>query len=147
MIKEITWDEIYSVWSKYLWPNRSSAIEPNSAMIYLGGIDINNFDYLPVFLGYYRDSKLIGVNSGHACSDKGFRSRGLWVDANHRGRGIGRILLVETITEAIKAGSDYVWSYPRKTSWRTYESVGFKLTSSWHESETSDGNAYCHMKL
>lgn len=147
MIREITWNEIHSIWSKYLWPNRVSAIEPISAMTYLGGIDILNFSHQPVFLGYVRDSQIIGVNSGHVCSDNGFRSRGLWVDPNHRGLGIGQALLIETITEGIKAGSDYVWSYPRQTSWKTYKSVGFRLTSDWQESETSDNNAYCYLKL
>lgn len=42
MIRSISWPEIHKIWNTELWPNRTSAIEPNSAMLYLNGYDISN---------------------------------------------------------------------------------------------------------
>ena len=141
VLKDIDWDSIYKVWRKNLWPDRSTPIESHSAMLYLGGHDIGNFNYRVFFLGCYKDGKLIGVNSGHKCSDGSYRSRGLWVDPAHRGEGIGQAILRQTLE--FRGNSTFVWSYPRQSSWSTYEKVGFSLTSDWQPSETSEANAYC----
>lgn len=144
MIISISWEEIRFIWQQHLWPNRISAIEPTSAMCCLGGYDIKNTESIPSFFGYVRDNKIVGVNSGHACpSDSTYRSRGLWVDPLFRGQGIGQTLLTAVINQGQSEGYNTVWSYPRQTSWKTYQSVGFTLISDWQPSETSDANAYC----
>lgn len=142
-IQSITWDVIYPIWRNYLWPDRLSSIDTHSAMLYLGGHDMSNFIYNPYYIGYYVDDKLVGVNSAHKCIDGSFRSRGLWVHPNHRKKGIGQALLRQIIE--FKGNSTFVWSYPRQTSWSTYERVGFKRTSDWQVSETSEANAYCKL--
>jgi len=147
MIRPITWKQIQKIWHTELWPDRKSAIEPTSAMKYLEGYEIKNMLYNPTFFGYYLNTTLIGVNSGHKCEDGSYRSRGLWVDANHRGYGYGKELLLATIDQATKENCDFIWSYPRKKSWSTYRSVGFKKTSIWAKSETSNFNAFCYLKL
>ena len=147
MIKSLSWEEILPIWQTQLWPNRISAIEPNSAMVYKSGYDMYNMNTIPTFFGYYVDDKLVGVNSGHSCSNKMYRSRGLWVFTEHRGKGIGQQLLTETINQAKREGSDMIWSFPKRTSWKTYNSVGFELASNWQKSETSDENAYCILTL
>lgn len=147
MIKSLFWEEILPIWQTQLWPNRISAIEPNSAMVYKSGYDMYNMNTIPTFFGYYVDDKLVGVNSGHGCSNKMYRSRGLWVLPEHRGKGIGQQLLTETINQAKHEGSDMIWSFPKRTSWKTYNSVGFELASDWQKSETSDENAYCILEL
>ena len=96
----------------------------------------------PTFFGYIQDNKIVGVNSGHACEDN-YRSRGLWVEPGYRNQGIGTILLKATIDQGVSEGFDLIWSYPRNTSWPTYRSAGFKLTSKWQTSETSEANAFC----
>lgn len=143
MIKNIEWHLIYPIWEKYLWPERTSPIKSHSAMMYLNGHSMKNYDYRPSFLGYFKDNSLIGVNSCHKCSDGSLRSRGLWVHPDHRNQGIGYKLLKQTIE--FKGNATFVWSYPRKSSWRTYENVGFYLTSDWESSETSEANAYCRL--
>lgn len=144
MIKYITYNQIYEVWQNKLWLNRTSKIEPNSSMCFLSGTDINNM-YLPsTFFGYFVDNKLIGVNSGHMCCDKSYRSRGLYVDDEHRGFGYGTKLLLATIEQAIKSKAKFIWSLPRYTSWNTYKKAGFILASEWKSTETSDSNAYCY---
>lgn len=144
MIRPITWHQIRKIWHTRLWPERTSAIEPTSAMLYLEGYDMKNMSFTPSFFGYFVDRKLIGVNSGHLCSDNTYRSRGLWVDNDHRGHGYGKDLLQATIDQAKKESADSIWSFPRKTSWSTYRAVGFKKTGSWIKSETSEANAFCY---
>ena len=145
MVESISWEEIYVIWRNQLWPNRSSDITPTSAMIYLGGYDLENLNYTPTFFGYKIDKTIVGVNSGHMCMNGLYRSRGLYVFENFRGRGIGKLLLKATISQAIKEHSKLCWSVPRNTSWTTYEGAGFKLSSSWFKTETHDSNAYCYI--
>jgi hypothetical protein len=147
MIKYISYNQIYEIWQTKLWPNRLSKIEPNSSMCFLAGVDINNM-YLPsTFIGLFVDEKLVGVNSGHLCSDKSYRSRGLYVDIDYRGFGYGVELLTATVNIAIKNKAKFIWSLPRQTSWKTYKSAGFKLASNWTRTETSESNAYCYKVL
>ena len=144
MIVSITWSQIQSIWQQYLWPDRISVIESVSAMCYLNGYDMKNMESTPSFFGYVVDNTVIGVNSGHACPlNSSYRSRGLWVNPLHRNRGIGQALLNATIKQGQLEGYTMIWSYPRQSSWKTYQSVGFTLTSDWTPSETSDANAYC----
>jgi len=51
-------------------------------------------------------------------------------------------LLLATIDEGFKKQANFVWSYPRKESWNTYNSAGFTLSSKWESSEMGI-NAYC----
>jgi GNAT superfamily N-acetyltransferase len=146
MIITITFEEIYSIWNTQLWPNRQSAIETHSAMNFLGGYDIKNMISTPTFFAYKLDNKIVGVNSGHLCRDNSYRSRGLFVFTEYRKQGIGKILLLATIDKGRDECADYVWSYPKQSSWLTYEAAGFNLASIWEQSEL-DLNAYCHFKL
>jgi GNAT superfamily N-acetyltransferase len=77
--------------------------------------------------------------------DNSYRSRGLWVFPKYRGQHIGFHLLVASIEQGIKEKTNYVWSYPKLSSWNTYQSVGFELSSDWHQSE-QDINAYCKLR-
>jgi GNAT superfamily N-acetyltransferase len=147
MVKTISWSKIVNIWKNNLWPNRQSPIETNSAMCYLEGIDMSNMYTNPTYFGYIIDNQIVGVNSGHKCSDNSYRSRGLWVDPSYRNRGIGTALLLETIDQAMKEYSDFTWSFPRASSWHTYKKAGFNLSSDWMTSETSDKNAYCIKKI
>jgi GNAT superfamily N-acetyltransferase len=147
MIKLIDFATILQVWQKNLWPNRVSAIESNSAMIYLGGIEGKNMLTTPTFFGYFHDNNLAGVNSGHLCADNSYRSRGLYVFPEYRGMGIGSKLLTATIQQAEVEEATLVWSLPRRTSWNTYRRAGFTQTSDWFKTETSDENAYCAFDL
>lgn len=142
MITNITFEEIYSIWSIHLWPTRESAIEPSSAMNFLGGYDMKNMISMPTFFAYKIDDRIVGVNSGHMCDNNVYRSRGLFVFPEFRGQGIGKALLIATITQGINEGAFYIWSYPKKSSWSTYTAAGFVLASAWETSEI-DINAYC----
>jgi GNAT superfamily N-acetyltransferase len=142
MIVTINYDDIYQVWKNYLWPDRKSDITETSAMTFLGGYDIVNMSYTPTFFGYIENNKLLGVNSGHMCVNNSYRSRGLFVFSDARQRGIGSKLLIATIEQGCKESATFVWSYPKQTSWKTYEKAGFGLSSPWEPSELGM-NAYC----
>ena len=77
MITKISWNDICQIWSTELWPTRNSPIEPNSAMVYLGGHNMSNMKTTPTFFVYKIDGKIAGVNSGHMCANKQYRSRGV----------------------------------------------------------------------
>lgn len=145
MIKQINWEDILPIWQDKLWPGRTSPIEPNSAMMLLSGHDMYNMSTTATFFGYIVEDQIVGVNSGHACSDNTYRSRGLWVDYDYRNLGIGTKLLVATYEQGLAEGYSTTWSYPRQTSWPTYSRAGFELVSSWSASETSDSNAYAKL--
>ncbi len=136
-------NEVLEVWSILLWPNRTSEITPTSAMTYLGGYDYENMKDEPTFFGYHVDDVLVGINSGHKTINNTYRSRGLYVFPEYRGRGIGVELLTATINQAKLEGCNMCWSYPKHSSWSTYQKAGFMLSSDWEKSETSDRNAYC----
>jgi GNAT superfamily N-acetyltransferase len=144
MLIELDWKKIHYIWKNYLWPNRSSPIEPVSAMCFLNGYDMTNMASTPTFYGYIINDKIIGVNSGHACPDQhNYRVRGIWVDPDYRGQGIAQQLLTATIKQGLREGYTQIWSYPRRTSWPTFSAIGFELASNWETSETSEANAYC----
>lgn len=147
MIKLISWEEISEIWKKNLWPSRKSPIESTSAMCFLEGFNMQNMKNTPTFFGFLINGKIVGVNSGHMCIDNNYRSRGLWVNSNYRNQGIGTQLLLSTIDQGKDEGAEYVWSFPRYSSWSTYQNAGFKISSSWIASETSESNAYCIKKF
>ena len=136
MIKQITWEEILPIWQNKLWAGRTSPIETNSAMKILTGHDMYNMSTTATFFGYIVGDQIVGVNGGHGCSDGTYRSRGLWVDPK---------LLVATYEQGLAEGYSTTWSYPRLTSWPTYQRAGFELVSNWEVSETSDSNAYAKL--
>ena len=142
MIVKISFDEILHIWKQFLWPDRISPIETNSAMRFLGGYDIESMSTPASFFAYMIDNRIVGVNSGHLCKDNSYRSRGVYVFPEHRKSGVGTELLIATINQGRIENASYAWSYPRQSSWNTYKSAGYELASEWELSETST-NAYC----
>jgi len=141
-IKLIDFDTVYSVWNKHLWLHRTDKIETHSAMLYLTGYDLKNFNYIPSFFGCFVDNKLAGVNSGHLCIDSSYRSRGLFVFEEFRGKNIGVNLLSATIEQAKNENAKFIWSYPRLNSYKTYKKAGFIISTDWTETENGK-NAFC----
>jgi GNAT superfamily N-acetyltransferase len=144
---KISFDTILHIWQDKLWPNRQSAIEPMSAMTWPfegapDPIDMSIFDYKPTFWGVYIDDKLVGVNSGHRTTHTQYRSRGIWVDPDYRGRGIAQRLFTLTEHQALVEGCLLVWSIPRKTALSSYTKFGFETVGGYIETETADANIY-----
>ena len=146
MVTRIEFSEILPIWSNDLWPNRISKIESHSAMLFDGSYSMLNFDYTASYFCFEIEGTIAGVNSGHACSDGSYRSRGLFVYPEFRNKGIGRALLMAAIDQARFENAKFVWSFPRQNSWKVYESAGFSLASGWFDDEMGV-NAYCKVNL
>lgn len=124
------------VWASDLWKDRDiDDIEPVNTMIPDNNYNIihnkeikNNDSYF--FVVKYKNN-IIGINSGHKCSDDLFRSRGLWTHPDWREIGIGKLVLEATVRKAKLLGCTRIWSFPRKSSIYAYKSVGFKQKSDW----------------
>lgn len=151
-LERISFEQIESIWTTCLWPDRESAIETHSAMTWPfnngidwcnpNPIDMNVFNYTATFWGLYSDNKLVGVNSGHRTSDVQYRSRGIWVEPEHRGKGYADKLFAMTQHQAILEGCNMIWSIPRKTALNSYTKFGFKTVGGYIKTETSDANIY-----
>jgi GNAT superfamily N-acetyltransferase len=145
--RRITFDEILPIWRYKLWPNRQSAIEPVSAMTWPfegdpDPIDMSIFEYQPTFWGVYIDDELVGVNSGHRTSDTHYRSRGIWVSPEHRGKNIANTLFSLTAHQGVIEHCEMCWSIPRKTALSAYTKFGFNTVGGYIETETADANIY-----
>jgi GNAT superfamily N-acetyltransferase len=146
-IERLTFEQIFDVWNNELWPDRQSTIETHSAMTwpFEGNpqpIDMNIFTYTPTFWGMFIDNKLIGVNSGHKTSDTQYRSRGIWVDPEYRGKGLAQYLFTITEHRAILEKCNMIWSIPRKTALSSYTNYGFDTVGDFIKTETSEANIY-----
>lgn len=132
------------VWSHNLWPGRQSPIEANSAMRWLGGIEMDLMSYPASFWGITTDlptKKIIGLLSGHFGGEilvpefshhtRSFRTRGLWVDPNYRLQGIARTLMQEAENQARIEECRALWTFPRKTSFLAYQRLGFQQAGNW----------------
>jgi len=138
-IKKITYDEILSVWKEHM-PNMS--LTPTSAMNCMRELkfdieteiheqidtyDLKNEEFTPTFWGAFHNDNLVGVNSGHMCLHKLYRSRGLFVFPEHRKKRLGQKLLLKTISQGYHEKAVGVWSYPSLDAWITYHHAGFFL--------------------
>ena len=63
------------------------------------------------------------------------RSRGLWVHPEFRNLGISKILLNAVIDTAY---TEYVWSVPKESALKAYESVGFVRKSEFFDTENGN---------
>lgn len=134
-VEKITWRQCKEVWLRDLWKGRED-VKPMSSQTHDGENDISIYEqYEPTFFGVKEHGEIIAVNSGHKTALKEYRSRGLWVQPNRRGRQLGKLLLQATIKQAIDEHSNIVWTMPRNDSLYTYETVGFERTGDWIEQD------------
>jgi|10_taG_2_1085330.scaffolds.fasta_scaffold04646_5 GNAT superfamily N-acetyltransferase len=148
---ETTFEDIYDIWDKELWPERKSKIEKMSALRWNAGLwkkhgkvsitkDRSIFDnYTPTFWGIKNEGEIIGVNSGFRTSDRIYRSRGLYIKPERRKKGLSNLLLKLTLQIALKENCKMVWTMPRKSALFAYESVGFQKIGNWIEDDVEFG--------
>jgi len=140
---ESTFENIYDIWNEGLWPNRVSKIEDHSALYFdvllwkkYGNVFINKqrekiWEYKPTFWVVRENNKVIGANSGFRTDENIYRSRGLYVSPEHRGKGVSKMLLKLTIEVAKKEKCEVIWTMPRKSALPAYESMGFRKIGKW----------------
>lgn len=131
VVKQTSFEEILPFW-ECLWPKRSSPIKPTSSLLFLGGHDLRiHNEGNPHFWKLLLNDTVIGVNSGLSTSQDAFRSRGLWIHPQFRGKSLSQKLLHYAEIEGIKRGCKYLWSAPRYGSLTAYEKFGFVQVSAW----------------
>ena len=132
-VLKLSWDQVKPIWDGELWPGRDS--EPVTSMMYLGGYDMEYKNLDATFLGIVVDDEIVGVNSYVPTEPHEFRSRGLWVRPDKRGKGYANKLLQATIMDAVEEGGRYLWTMPREDALPAYKSVGFIRTSGWFNAD------------
>jgi len=133
---ESTFEEVYPNWKNELWPGRISKIESMSSLSWKQPNEIIKdktiFEkYAPSFFAIKIDGEIVGVNSGFRTKEKVYRSRGLWVKEEYRGKDYGKTLLMQAIIQGKSESCHWIWSMPRKSALKTYESIGFKKRGMW----------------
>lgn len=147
LFNQISWQQIHHIWQTQLWPDRESAIETHSAMTWPyadmeSEFSMGVFGYPVKFLGAFQDGELVAVNSGHLTDPFHYRTRGLWVHPDHRGRGIAQNLFAMLESHARIQGAIMMWSMPRLSAWHSYQLYGFHQVGEPMATETSDANVY-----
>lgn len=125
---DIPFSAIEPIWSKHLWPVRTSKIEPVSAINKEGGIDMAIFEIAkPVFLKIVNEGKIVGVTSFFETDQNQWRLRGTWVHENFRGIYLGSLLLNYSMKRisGLDPKAD-VWTMARKKSENFYLKNEFK---------------------
>lgn len=142
----MTFDDVEGIWSNLLWGYKA---EPSSCMVYgtRDKYDATIFDNPIQYFGVFDGDTLLGVNSAFQTAPDFYRSRGLWVYPEFRGKGVASILLNEVVRQARALNIPYVWSFPRKTAIGAYLKVGFSQTSDWmYEPDGDRFNCYVLLK-
>lgn len=148
MITEIDFETIESIWKCELWPGRKD-IRPVSSMTYEKDycMDVYNLEKSkPSYFAFYIQHTIVAVNSGHIVNENEYRSRGLWVNKDYRGKGIAKLLLQKTIQTGKLRNCKFIWSLPRKDSLYAYTSAGFVKTSDWIDEGVEFG-PNCYVRL
>lgn len=128
-IEKVRFEDILPIWQEHLWPDRTSPIEKLSAIDRNGSI---NPALLKERMSFWRavnsNNQVVGVIGGQTTGDS-YRSRGLWVNDQFRGKGIGRKLVRAVIQAASEEGRRIVWTMPRASSIDFYKKAGFQVTN------------------
>jgi len=141
--KKIDYETICKLW-KNLWPDRDPP--ETSAMMFPEGYSQKAKQNPPTHWGLFVDDELVGVNSGHKTSDTHYRSRGIWVEPDHRNKGYSSLLFECVFDQAFEEGCEYVWSCPKKEAAVIYTNNGFEIVSDWIELDYGS-NAYAIIKI
>lgn len=136
MILPCTFEELRPFWSKYLWPNRLSQIEPVSCIDINTGI-VSEILALPppLFFKYEVNLEIIAVVSAQYTSAIDLRSRGLWVRDDFRRTGLGHSLVNYVFGIAAKNKLKRVWTLGRQSNAEFYHKCGFSILSSTNKYE------------
>jgi Acetyltransferase (GNAT) family len=147
-VRELSWEEISQVWETCLWPQRTTAIRPMSSMCFMGGFDLSIYDrFRPWFCGLFINSNLVGVISCHKSALTEMRLRGIWMDEQWRNRGLSDHLFAFVDETAIGEDCDYIWSFPRLSTWPVHAKAGYEMVSGPIENGDFGPNVYAVKRL
>lgn len=168
-VESSNFEEVRPVWASELWPRRKSPIESNSAMRWLGGIEMELMTAPASFWAIRENGALIAVLSGHfgglipdpeanASGEipfsllRSYRTRGLWVHPSFRNRGAANALMKAARLQAQTENCTVLWTFPRQSSMPAYEKFGFKMVGGWIGANAVGAgefgpNCYAYLKL
>jgi GNAT superfamily N-acetyltransferase len=127
---EITFEEILPVWREHLWNGRLSDIKPMSSMTLDRQYDMSIYEkYVPYFCAVVDGKEILGVNSCHQTGNTEFRSRGIYIFPEHRGKGVSKKLFNFVKEKALENNCSTIWSLPRLTALTAYKAAGFEECS------------------
>jgi len=139
---------IEPLWRTKLWVDRISPIKTHSSMTLTGDYDMNIYNNTATYWFVKIDDIIVGCNSGFKTSLNEYRSRGIWIDENYRNLGLSKLLFENLFEQSTKELCSIVWSIPRKSAIKAYESVGFTQTSDWFNEGMEFGpNCYVTKQL
>lgn len=125
-VEKISFEVAKTFWAEHLWPGRQSPIEPVACINSAGEIDMSLRDFNPLFYGAFENSHLVGVVSFSQTSLLEARMRGICVQANHRGKGISRLLFQEGKKEIVAIPTlKRLWTMARLINMDYYDKLGF----------------------
>ena len=118
--------EVAPFWRDFLWPHRESLIEPVSAIGENGIIEMAWLAAEPRFWKIEQHGKIVGVVSALFLSRaRSVRLRGIWVDHEFRGKGLGKEMIEKVVAEFGSVGCDRLWTMARVSAALFYQSCGF----------------------
>lgn len=132
-IRALGFDDVSPLWHK-AWPDNPANVKPVNTATFMFTYGINGYDSrIPFgeihFYGAFVEGLLVGVNSCYKSTPTYWmRTRGLYVEPEFRGNGIGGQLIDHGLALASEYKCSYLWGYPRCTSWPLWKSKGFKAT-------------------
>lgn len=109
-------------------------------MKWLGGIDMTLMSATASFWSVQlNDGRTVGVLSGHFGGviegepgvARAYRTRGLWVANDVRRQGVAKLLMEAAFEQARNEKCPFVWTFPRETSMKFYESMKFARVGDW----------------
>ena len=142
-VEEISFEEIKAVWERALWPNKKNGVAKANEWTWkwhtknLGKDKKMAKEVDPTFICLRSGKEIVAVNSCYESNVEGlfkyWRSRGLWVHPDFRGKEYSCVILTWCLEYARKHGGIYMWTVPRKSALRAYQKVGFVQCSEWFD--------------
>lgn len=129
LLQEIQFQDVKTIWSSQLWPNRKSEIEKISYIDDCGKIDMKIQNWAqPRFFAIIENNTIFSITSVFQTEENKWRLRGTWVAPTHRGLGFGRQMIDQAIERIRgKKNNFLLWTMARKTSYQFYINNQFKL--------------------
>lgn len=135
-ITRIDFPDILPYWA-VLWPGQDH--QQFSSMLMMGKHDHHIKDKFK-WRGWAvkNGSRTVGVNAGHKSAKGHYRTRGLWVAQDFRGKGIGQMLFNAAEEQAKNEHCRWLWSYPRLQALGAYQKAGFESYGPTNRGEWDD---------
>jgi GNAT superfamily N-acetyltransferase len=129
-VSEITSEDTRALRHRVLWPH----IEKEEDCV----IDIDKRADA-IHVGTFDGEKLISVLSLFEMTTpklehkKQYRLRAMATDPEYRGRGAGRLAVIEALKLVGEKGYDVLWCDAREIALNFYAKLGFELIDEWYE--------------